>query len=73
MLASGAAALASLGAVLSFLAVLCDPERLWQQPSVQAVATRVGFTAASQLLLPVTLALATAEVGSSCPAPRFAI
>ena len=34
MLASGGAELVSLGAVLPFLAVLSDPERLWQQPLV---------------------------------------
>ena len=32
MLASGVAELLSLGAVLPFLAVLSDPDELWQQP-----------------------------------------
>ena len=41
MLASGGAELVSLGAVLPFLAVLSDPQRLWQQPMVQALAARV--------------------------------
>jgi ABC-type multidrug transport system fused ATPase/permease subunit len=62
MLASGLAELVSLGAVLPFLAVLSDPERLWQQPLIQALATRAGFTAASDLLLPATLAFAAAAV-----------
>ena len=62
MLASGGAELVSLGAVLPFLAVLSDPERLWQQPLVQALASRAGLTAASQLLLPATLAFAVAAV-----------
>ncbi len=62
MLASGGAELVSLGAVLPFLAVLSDPERLWQQPLVQALAGRVGFTQASELLLPATLAFAVAAV-----------
>jgi len=62
MLASGGAELVSLGAVLPFLAVLSDPERLWQQPLVQALAARVGFTEASELLLPGTLAFAAAAV-----------
>jgi len=52
----------SLGAVLPFLAVLSDPERLWQQPMVQLLAARLGLTAASQLLLPSTLAFAAAAV-----------
>ena len=62
MLASGGAELVSLGAVLPFLAVLSDPERLWQQPLVQALAGRVGFTQASELLLPATLAFAVSAV-----------
>jgi ATP-binding cassette, subfamily B, bacterial PglK len=62
MLASGGAELVSLGAVLLFLAVLSDPERLWQQPLVQVLAGRVGFTEASELLLPATLTFAVAAV-----------
>lgn len=62
MLASGAAELVSLGSVLPFLAVLSDPERLWQQPLVQVWASRVGFQQASDLLLPVTFAFAVAAV-----------
>jgi len=62
MLASGVAELVSLGAVMPFLAVLSDPERLWQQPLVQALASRAGLTAARQLLLPTTLAFAAAVV-----------
>lgn len=62
ILASGGAELVSLGAVLPFLAVLSDPERLWQQPMVQPLAARMGLTAASQLLLPATLAFAAAAV-----------
>jgi len=62
MLASGVAELVSLGAVLPFLAVLSDPERLWQQSLVQALASRAGLTAARQLLLPATLAFAAAVV-----------
>jgi ABC-type bacteriocin/lantibiotic exporter with double-glycine peptidase domain len=62
MLASGVAELVSLGAVLPFLAVLSDPEQLWQQPLIQPLASRVGFTQASQLLLPATTAFAAAAV-----------
>jgi ABC-type multidrug transport system fused ATPase/permease subunit len=62
MLASGVAELVSLGAVLPFLAVLSDPHRLWEQPLVQAFAARLGFTQASQLLLPATLAFVAAAV-----------
>ena len=62
MLASGGAELLSLGAVLPFLAVLSDPERLWQLPLVHALAMRIGIYEASALLLPATLAFATTAV-----------
>ena len=50
MLASGGAELVSLGAVLPFLAVLSDPERLWQQPLVQALAGLVVPADQEQLM-----------------------
>lgn len=62
MFASGVAELASLGAVLPFLAVLSDPERLWQQPMVQGLAKSAGLTAAGQLILPATAIFVTAAV-----------
>lgn len=62
MLASGVAELLSLGAVLPFLAVLSDPEQLWQQPLVQKLASVMDLSQASQLLLPATLAFALAAI-----------
>jgi ABC-type multidrug transport system fused ATPase/permease subunit len=62
MLASGSAELVSLGAVLPFLAVLSDPERLWDQVWIQALAGWYGWTKASQLLVPATSAFAAAAV-----------
>ena len=62
MLASGGAELVSLGAVFPFMVVLSDPERLWQQPLVQLIAAQIGFTQASDLLLPATLAFALAAL-----------
>lgn len=62
MLASGGAELVSLGAVLPFLALLSDPERLWQQPLVQLLAYRMGLAQSSDLLLPVSLAFAGATL-----------
>ena len=62
MLASGVAELVSLGAVVPFLAVLNDPELLWQRPLVQGLALRIGVSGSSQLLLPATLAFAAAAV-----------
>ncbi len=62
MLASGIAELVSLGAVLPFLAVLSDPQRLWHQAWIQAFASWAGWTSPSQLLLPATSAFAIAAV-----------
>ena len=54
MLASGAAELASLGAVLPFLALLSDPDHLWQQPLIQSIALSL-FNPSEPALLPVSL------------------
>ena len=62
MLASGVAELVSLGAVVPFLAVLSDPDRLWQQELVQDLAPQLGFTQSSELVLPATLAFAFGAV-----------
>lgn len=62
MLTSGLAELMSLGAVLPFFAVLSNPEQLWQQPWIQPLVLRVGFTQSQQLVLPATVAFALAAV-----------
>ena len=54
MLASGVAEIFSLAAVLPFLAVLTNPQRLWDVPSVQALANAVRIREATGLLLPAT-------------------
>ena len=46
MLANGLAEVFSLAVVLTFLAVLSDPQRIWQQPVLQGLAKAVGITAA---------------------------
>jgi ATP-binding cassette subfamily B protein len=62
MAASGFAELVSLGAVLPFLAVLSNPDRLWQASLIQNLAPRVGWTEANHLLLPATIAFVAAAV-----------
>ena len=62
MLASGAAELVSLGSIVPFLAVLSDPELLWQKPLVQSLSSQIGLTEASQLILPSTLIFGLAAV-----------
>lgn len=62
MIASGVAELVSLGAVLPFLGVLSEPELLWQRPLVQALADKVGWSNASQLVVPTALVFAASAV-----------
>jgi ABC-type multidrug transport system fused ATPase/permease subunit len=64
MLASGFAEIVSLAAVVPFLTVLADPERLWSRPWVRAAAEARGLTEPSQLLLPVTMLFVVAAVAS---------
>lgn len=62
MLASSVAEVVSLAAVLPFLAVLANPEGLWNQPLVQQWAPRLGIASAQELLLPITVAFAVASL-----------
>jgi len=62
MLASGLAEVVSLASVLPLLAVLTEPQRLWQMPLVQPLATLVGIRAPGGLLLPVTVIFGVAVV-----------
>lgn len=55
MLASSLAEIFSLGAVLPFLAVLTNPEKIWRIPFVEQVASRLGMSSQEHLLMPVTL------------------
>ena len=61
MLASGVAELLSLGAVLPFLAVLSDPQGLWEQPWIKELA--FGWALLSQpVAASATPTLASAAV-----------
>lgn len=64
MLASSMAEVLSLAAVLPFLAVLANPTGLWNQPLVQQWAPRLGIASAEALLLPITIAFATAALAA---------
>jgi len=55
MLASGFAEIVSLGAVVPFLTVLVDPQRLMRQPWIRSFAEWYGLTEPAQLLLPMTI------------------
>ena len=64
MLASSVAEVLSLAAVLPFLAVLANPEGLWNQPLVQQWAPWLGIASGEALLLPITVAFAVAALAA---------
>ena len=64
MLASGVAEVASLTAVVPFLTVLADPQRVWRQPWIHALAESRGMTEPGQLLLPVTILFAVSALAA---------
>ena len=55
----------SLGAVVPFLGVLTDPERVFSLPALQPLIHGLGFTEPKQLLLPVSLAFVIAAIVSN--------
>ncbi len=62
MLVSAFAEVVSLGAVLPFLGILVAPEHVFNHPIVADVAQAWGITSADQLVLPLTVAFATAAL-----------
>jgi ABC-type multidrug transport system fused ATPase/permease subunit len=62
MLVSGLAEIVSLGAVLPFLAVVSNPQKLWHQQLIQALALKAGYIQPQQLVLPATVAFALAAI-----------
>ena len=62
MLLSAFAEVVSLGAVLPFLGVLVDPERVFNWPAISGVARSLGIDSSDQMVLPLTIAFATAAI-----------
>lgn len=54
--------LVSIGAVLPFLGVLIEPQRVFAHPVVQPINQFLGLTAPEQLLLPLTIAFCLAAL-----------
>ena len=54
----------SLGAVLPFLAVLIEPERVFDYPLVASKAQAWGITSADQLVLPLTVVFVLATLAA---------
>ena len=59
MVVSAFAEVASLGAVLPFLGILTDPDRVLSQPVVADIAEALGIDSADELVLPLTVAFMT--------------
>ncbi len=64
MLVSTFTEVVSLGAVLPFLGILTAPERVFNHPIVADLAQAWGITSADQLVLPFTVAFATAALAA---------
>jgi ATP-binding cassette subfamily B protein len=62
MLVSAFAEVVSLGAVVPFLGILTAPDWVFKQPIIADVAQAWGITSADQLVLPLTVAFATAAL-----------
>ena len=61
-LCTAVAELVSLGSVLPFLAVLTEPEQLWNTSLIQHWATKFGWTSSAEILVPTAGIFAFAAV-----------
>ncbi len=54
----------SLGAVLPFLGILTQPERVFGHPAIAEAARLLGYASAAQMVLPLTIAFASAAIAA---------
>ena len=64
MILASLAEIISIGAVLPFLAVLTEPERIFALPALQPLITTLGITNSKELLLPLTIGFGIAAIGA---------
>lgn len=64
MLLSGVADAMSLGAVLPFLAVMVNPDEVFEQPWIAQFVTALGMTTSEQLILPLAVGFAVAALAA---------
>lgn len=64
MVGASISEVASIGAVLPFLAILTAPERLLEYSALQPIIDFLGISQSSQLLLPATVLFALAAMGA---------
>ncbi|QNJ12212.1 ABC transporter type 1/ ATPase component [Synechococcus sp. M16.1] len=63
---SALAELISLGTVIPFLAVISQPEKIWNVPIVQNISGLLEITSKEGLLAPATILFIVATIASSC-------
>lgn len=63
-LVSSIAEVVSLGAVLPFIGILTQPEKVFKSPVMAGVVQALGITSAADLVLPLTVAFAVAAVAA---------
>ncbi len=61
-LASSIAEVVSLGAILPFIGILTQPEKVFNSPVMAGVVRALGITSAAGLVLPLTVAFAMAAI-----------
>jgi ABC-type multidrug transport system fused ATPase/permease subunit len=65
MVIAAALEIFSLGAVIPFLAVLVQPDIVFENPIIKDLFVQFGFVDSSQILLPVTIFFVAATISSS--------
>lgn len=66
MLLASLAEIISIGAILPFLAVLSDPEKVFNHSSAQYFVLQIGVNSPNQLLLPIAVAFGVAAILAGC-------
>lgn len=66
VMVSACAEIVSIGAVVPFVAVLAQPERVLRQPTVARFAHAWHIASANEIVLPLTLAFAAIAVVAAC-------
>jgi ATP-binding cassette, subfamily B, bacterial PglK len=61
-LASSVAEVVSLGAVIPFIGVLTQPEKIFAQPAIADFARTLGITTPAEMVLPLTIAFGLAAL-----------
>lgn len=64
-LLSSIAEVVSLGAVLPFIGIITQPEKVFESPAMVSVAHALGITSGADMVLPLAIAFATAALAAN--------